>query len=58
MNSLTDEPRSGEKKEEVQQQEIDISTTSCQVSTEPIHDASISAGTQPHDEKQPEARPS
>jgi hypothetical protein len=57
MDSLTDEPRSGEQKEEVIHQEIDISTADYQVSTEPTPDASISTGTQPANEKQLEARP-
>jgi hypothetical protein len=58
VDSPKDEPGSGEQKEEAPQQEIDISTTDYQVSTEPTPDASISIGTQLPDEKQTEARPS
>jgi hypothetical protein len=54
VDSPKDEPGSGEHKEEVPQQEIDISTTDYQVSTEPTPNASILAGTLPPDEKQPE----
>jgi hypothetical protein len=53
-----DELGSGEQEEEVPQQEIDISTADYQVSTKPTPDASISAGTLPPDEKQPEVGPS
>jgi hypothetical protein len=56
VDSPKDELGSGEQEEEVPQQEIDISTVDYQVSTEPAPDASISAGTLPPDEKQPEAK--
>jgi hypothetical protein len=49
-DSLKDEPGSGEQKEEAPQQEIDVSMTDDQVSTEPTPDASISIGTQLPDE--------
>jgi hypothetical protein len=55
VDSLKDELGSSEQEEEVPQQEIDISTANYQVSIEPAPDASISAGTLPPDEKQPEA---
>jgi hypothetical protein len=56
--SSRDELGSGEQGEEIPQQEIDISTTDYQVSTEPAPDSSILASTLPPDEKQPEAEPS
>jgi hypothetical protein len=52
VDNPKDEPGSGEQKEEAQQQEIGISTTKDQVSTEPTPDASISIGTQLPDERQ------
>jgi hypothetical protein len=58
MDSPMDEPGSGEQKEEVPQQEINISTVDYQVSTKPTPDASISIDTQPLDEKQLEVEPS
>jgi hypothetical protein len=57
-DSLTDKPILGQQKEEVPQQEIDISTSSYEVNTESIPDASISIGTQPPDDKQMEVGPS
>jgi hypothetical protein len=57
MDSLMDERRLGEQKEEAPPQEIGISTTDYKVSTEPTHDASISIGTQPLNEKQPKVEP-
>jgi hypothetical protein len=55
VDSPKDELGSGEQEEEIPQQEIDISTTDYQVSTEPAPDSSILASTLPPDEKQPEA---
>jgi hypothetical protein len=49
---------SSEQQQEVPQQEINISTTNYQLSTEPAPDASISADTLRHDEQQLEAKPS
>jgi hypothetical protein len=57
MDRPMDKPGLGDQKEEVPQQEINISTIDYQVSTEPIPDSSISIGTQPFDRKQPEAGP-
>jgi hypothetical protein len=51
-DSPTDEPGSGEQKEEAPQQEINISTADYQVSIEPTPNASISTDTHPPDEKQ------
>jgi hypothetical protein len=48
----------GEQQEEFSQPEIDISTTNYQVSFDPSPDDSISDGTLPPDEKQPEFEPS
>jgi hypothetical protein len=57
-DSPKDEPGSGEQKEEAPQQEINVSMTDDQVSTEPTPDASISIGTQLPDERQTEVGPS
>jgi hypothetical protein len=58
VDSLKDDLGLGEQKEEVQHQEIDISTVDYQVSTKLAPNASISVCTLPFDEKKPEAGPS
>jgi hypothetical protein len=58
VDSPRDEPGSGEQKEEAPQQEISVSTTDYQVSTEPTPNTSISIDTQLPDEKQTEVGPS
>jgi hypothetical protein len=57
-DSPKDELGSDEQKEEAPQQEIDISMTDYQVSTEHTPDTSISIGTQLLDEKNTKLRPS
>jgi hypothetical protein len=57
-DSSKDELGSGGQKEEVQQQEIDTSTTDYQVSTEPTPGSSILVDTSPTDEQQMEVEPS
>jgi hypothetical protein len=58
MDNVRDEIGLGEQEEKIPQQEINISTTDYQVSTEPASDSSVLAGTLPPNEKQPEDEPS
>jgi hypothetical protein len=50
MDNLRDEIGSSEQKEEIPQQEIDVSTSDCQVSIEPTLGSSILVDNLPTDE--------
>jgi hypothetical protein len=58
MESSRDDIGSDDQKEEIPQQEIDISTTNFQVSTKPALGSLVLADTLPIDGKQMEVKPS